>query len=76
MSVRVSRGSARAIDPGRNLCHEPTKEFIEQTLAFHSSPRAVTQGNGNHSLAQDIAIIPHSLCEQSLLSLFPLLLTY
>ena len=67
--VRSLRGPIRAID--RNLCHELTNEFIEQTLVFRSSPRAVTKGNRNHSLAQDIAISVNSLC-----SLFPLLLTY
>ena len=74
-SLLSSRGSIRAIDSGRSLCHEPTNEFIEYTLVFRSSMRAITNGNGNHSRAQDIDI-PQRLCEQSSLSLFVLPLLY
>ena len=70
-SLLSSRGSIRAIDSGRSLCDEPTNEFIEQTLVFRSSIRAVTNGNGNHSQAQDIDI-PQRFCEQSWLSLLAL----
>ena len=74
-SLLSSRGSIRAIDSGRSLCHEPTNEFIEQTLVTRSSIRAVTNGHGNHSQAQDIDI-PQRFCEQSSLSLFALPLPY
>ena len=50
-SLLSSRGSTHTIDPGRNLCDESTNESIEKTLVFRSSPRAVTKGNGNDSLA-------------------------
>ena len=74
-SLLSSRGSIRAIDSGRSLCHEPTNEFIEQTLVFRSSMRAVTNGNRNHSQAQNIDI-PQRLCEQSSRSLIALPLPY
>ena len=74
-SLLSTCGSIRAIDPGRSLCHEPTNEFIEQTLVCRSSIRAATNGNGNHSQAQDIDILQR-FCEQSSLSLFALPLPY
>ena len=74
-SLLSSHVSIHTFDPGRNWCHESTNESIEQTLVFRSSPRAVTKGYWNDSLAQDMAI-PQSLCEQSSLSLFALPLPY
>jgi hypothetical protein len=69
-SLPSSRGSIRAIDPGRNLFVSLQNEFIEQTvsLPFRTST-CDNQGERDHSLAQHIAI-PQRFCEQSSFSLF------